>query len=318
MKKVENRRNVLKEDMGLIYETKGKIIFSKVKKFCETPLLMIAPAIIVLFGVALYSMFYLLYNSFFSFNLLSGIRNFIGFENYYGHISDTEFWMSLKTSFIYIIIAMSGSIFLGFCLALVVESELKKKKFGNILTFIFIIPSILPPVLASLIWKWLYDPSFGLINYFLGFLHIQGRAWLSDPTTAIFSIAVVDIWQWTPFVFLIFLAGLKSIPETPIESAQIDGATRFQIIRHIILPLLNPIIVIILLLRFIDTFRMFDYVYALTQGGPGNVTDVLSMRIYRSSFRYLEIGEAASAGWLMIIIMIFVSTYILRKLYKNI
>ncbi len=163
----------------------------------------------------------------------------------------------------------------------------------------------------------LYDFEFGFLNQLLRSLSLSPVQWLSDPRVAMESIVLVDIWQWTPFVLLLILAGLQSIPDYLYEAAQIDGATGIQMFRYITLPLLLFHIKLAVLLRLIDTFRVFDKVYAMTGGGPGYSTETISMYIWREGFRYFNLGYAAAASLVMVVLVLGVGILYARRMWKE-
>jgi len=173
---------------------------------------------------------------------------------------------------------------------------------------------MLPPIVVAIIFKIIYIPEFGVINWFLGLFGIRGILWEASVHTALPSLILVDIWEWTPFMFLILLAGLQSLPLDPYEAAVVDGASGFQIFRYITFPLLKPIIVIALLLRIMDTLRIFDQIFIMTGGGPANATETLSLYIYRHGFRFYNIGYATAMSFLLLIFTVIISNFFIRFL----
>ncbi|MBS7649707.1 sugar ABC transporter permease, partial [Candidatus Bathyarchaeota archaeon] len=181
----------------------------------------------------------------------------------------------------FVSIAVALEFTLGFILALILNQDIRG---GRIYRFICILPMMLMPTIIGFIWKFLYHGDIGLINYVLSFLGIQRRPWLGNADTAMYAIILTDVWQWTPFCFLVLLAGLQSLPIEPFEAAKIDGASRWLIFKNITIPLLKPSIIVALLFRTIDSFKIFDLIYVMTHGGPGNATMVMSLYIYRWAF----------------------------------
>src|SRR5260221_8517096 len=161
-------------------------------------------------------------------------------------------------------------------------------------------PMLLPPVVAAVIWRLIYNPQFGVLNGTLRAAGIptQRLTWTSGESSAMFSVLLVDIWEWTPFLFLLLSAGLQAIPQEPYEAARIDGASPWQVFGDITLPLLKPTIVLALLLRAMDLARIFDQIFILTQGGPGFATETVSLHIYRTAFRFFNFGYAAAMSFL--------------------
>jgi multiple sugar transport system permease protein len=173
---------------------------------------------------------------------------------------------------------------------------------------------MLPPIVAAVIFKIIYIPDFGIINWFLSLIGIEGIIWEASANTALLSLILVDIWEWTPFMFLILLAGLQAIPLDPYEAAEVDGATKFQIFRDITFPLLRPAVLIALLLRIMDTLRIFDQIFIMTGGGPANATETMSLYIYRHGFRFSNIGYATAMSFIMLILTLLISNYFISRL----
>jgi multiple sugar transport system permease protein len=175
---------------------------------------------------------------------------------------------------------------------------------------------MMTPVAVSLVWKSMYNFSYGIVNYYLGFVGLQSP-WLSQPWSALLAAIIVDVWQWTPFVVIIALAGLYSLPVDPFEAAEIDGASGWKKLRHITLPLLKPLLLVALLIRICDSFKIFDNIYVLTMGGPGLATEVLSLSIYKANFFYRQVGKAAAMSLLMLVIAIIIAQLLIRALRRE-
>jgi len=171
---------------------------------------------------------------------------------------------------------------------------------------------IMTPIAVGNMWKLMYSPTLGIINYFLSFLGIRGLEWVADPKWALFSLIIVDAWQWTPFLSLVFLAGLISLPREPFEAALVDGASSLKTLRFIIIPLLKPIFIVGLLFRLIDSLRTFDIIYSLTGGGPVRSTETFNIFIYLRAFRDLQIGYSSALTLILLFLIITVCTLIVR------
>jgi multiple sugar transport system permease protein len=204
---------------------------------------------------------------------------------------------------------------IGLGLAMLLNKVPKGK---GVLSVVFIMPAMMSPAVIGRVWRCLYDYNWGLINYFLGFLALGPYNWRAGHFLALPATIFVDIWQWSPFVFLILFAGLQGVPQEPLEAARIDGASEWQIFSYITLPLLRSVILVVLLFRIIDTFRVFDVVYTLTKGGPGFSTETLSLWTFRRGYLMLEIGSAAALAYLMLVIVVVLCTNILRRLFKEV
>jgi multiple sugar transport system permease protein len=178
---------------------------------------------------------------------------------------------------------------------------------------------MLPTVVAGVVWRLMLNPNFGAVNGTLKGMGVNTDAltWTSSPNLAMISIIAVDVWQWTPFMFLILLAGLQAIPQEPYEAALIDGSSAWQTFRHVTLPLLKPAILVALLLRTMDLLRVFDQVFILTEGGPGFATETISLYIYRTAFRFSDFGYAAAMSFVLLVITNIISAFYIRFLQER-
>jgi multiple sugar transport system permease protein len=220
---------------------------------------------------------------------------FAGIANYQDLLTDPEFTGSLILTLEYTAAVVAAELGVGLGIALLLNIDLP---WIGLFRTLLIIPMMITPVVAAFCWKLLLDPDHGVINYFIH----QHIVWLGRPDTALLSVAVVNVWQNAPYVAILLLAGLRSLPHEPVEAAQIDGASRLQMFRHITLPLLRPYLLVAFLLRMIFEFRSFDNVYVMTSGGPANATMVLSMYTYLASFVRFDLSLGAAASWMMMLI----------------
>ena len=220
---------------------------------------------------------------------------FAGTANYQDLLMDPEFTGSLIITLEYTAAVVAAELGAGLGIALLLNIDLP---WIGLFRTLLIVPMMITPVVAAFCWKLLLDPDHGVINYFIH----QHIVWLGRPDTALLSVAVVNVWQNAPYVAILLLAGLRSLPHEPVEAAQIDGASRFQMFRHITLPLLRPYLLVAFLLRMIFEFRSFDNVYVMTSGGPANATMVLSMYTYLASFVRFDLSLAAASAWMMMLI----------------
>ena len=211
------------------------------------------------------------------------------------------------------IISISATFILGFIYGFIIN---RFEKIKSVLTLIIIPPMMLSSAIIARIWRVMFDYN-GPINEFLQFFHIDGVKWLANPNISLISVAIVDIWQWTPFVFLIFIGGLYALPKDVYEAANIDGASPRQILFNITLPLLKPVIFVILLFRIIDTIRVFDIIFVLTKGGPGLSTELISLEIFRYGLKYFSIGQGTALSILLLIIISIIITLVTKlKIFK--
>ncbi len=219
------------------------------------------------------------------------IPHFIGLGNYWAAVQDPRFWNSVANMFYFTVIAVPVEAVLGLAVALLLNRKIFLK--GLIRTLV-LLPMIATPVAIGLIWALMMNPELGILNHFLQVIGLPRILWATSPTLAIPSIALVDIWEWTPFMALILLAALQSLSSEPLEAAAIDGANAWQRLVRIVIPLIRPAIVIALILRTIDALKTFDIIYVITQGGPGTASETLNVFAFKTSFLYLRVGYAAS------------------------
>jgi multiple sugar transport system permease protein len=280
------------------------------------PAFYIAPAFIVLAIVLLYPLGYSLWLSVHQWMLRSFRQGvpFIGFKNYIDLFSNPDFLNSIKITFTFVIIAVSIEFILGMLLALLLNQEVRGK---GLFRAMILLPMMCTNVVIGLMWRLLLNYQYGLVNYYLGRLDILPVEWLSSPKVAMASVIIVDVWNTTSFVALMLLAGLQSLPDEPFEAARIDGASGLQSFYYLTLPLLRPVILVALLWRFIDTFRIFDVIYLLTSGGPARVTETVSIYVYRYGFQSFNLGLAAAASFIMLLIMLIIAGLIARAIQKQ-
>jgi multiple sugar transport system permease protein len=280
------------------------------KKVIE-PYVLIAPAVIYLFLFFVFPLIFSLKKSFYSFNFVKPTeQRFIGFANYLFQLRDDWFHNAVIVTIFLTVVSVLLTFIIGLGLALLVD----RVPFGrNVLTLAFILPMTMSSAVAGRVWRAIFEYSGGLANQILNYIGLNPIPWLSNGVFAKLSIVIVDVWQWFPFAFLILLAGLQSIPIEPFEAAKVDGATSFQVFRYITLPLLKPIILLVLLFRTVDTFRLFDVVYVLTKGGPGIDTETLSLLTYRWGYLMLEIGRSSALSFLILIIVTIPIMIVFRK-----
>lgn len=265
----------------------------------------------------LLTVFPLIYNAYISchnFHFVRRIFNFIGARNYTRLLQDGLFLTAVGNTLKFVALATTAEVVLGTSLAFLFNVRLRGRR---IMLPLVVLPMMLPTMVVCAIWVMLYDFEFGFLNNALRSLGFAPVLWLSNPQIALESIVLVDIWQWTPFVLLLVLAGLQSIPDYLYEAAQLDGASGFQMFRHITLPLLSFQIKLAVLLRLIDTFRIFDKVYAMTGGGPGYATETISLYIYREGFRYFHLGYASAASLVMVLLVVGLSFLYARRMWKE-
>ena len=274
-------------------------------------LLFLLPALLFLAITALFPLAHSLYLSFFrlKINLPNQKMLFVGLENYLKLFSDDLLRTSTFNTLFFAIISVLCETLLGIAVAMVLCSN---KLWAKVTTSIFIVPMIMAPVAIGTLWRMMLDASTGVINYFINGLGFESISFLSNPKTAMISVIFVNIWQLTPWVTIIVAAALKNLSEEVLQAAIVDGASSLQIFTKIVLPLIRPVMIIILMIRFIDAFKVFDTVYVMTGGGPGSATEMLPNYIYKQGLRYFDAGYAASLAIMFVIVMTFCSILFLK------
>lgn len=265
----------------------------------HSPWLFLAPTLILVGVVTIYPFVYSFYISFYDVQLIN-IREmpFIGFGNYIKLLNDQAFHRSMVRSLLYVAGSVTGSFILGFALALLLDRD---GRGTVILRSLIIVPMVVTPVSIGLTWRMMYSNQIGIINYILGLVGVPQPLWIQSIDSALVSVMLVDIWQWSPFMFLILLAGLRSLPVSPWESARVDGANAYQRFIYLTLPMMKPVIVVALILRTVDAMRIFDQVFVMTRGGPAQATDLFSLFLYRVGFKHSHISYAAALSWIFLL-----------------
>lgn len=277
------------------------------------PWLFLAPSVLLLLGLTVYPLFYILRIS--AYRMAPGGEEFAGADNFLRLFGDERFFASVWHTAVFTAGALALELGLGLGLALLLDSRIRARGLWRSL---FLLPMILPPVVVGVIWRLIYNPNFGVLNGLLELFGVETErlTWLADPSVALAAIILVDVWEWTPFVFLILLAGLQAIPDEPYEAARMDGANAWQTFLHITLPLLRPAILVAVLLRTMDLLRIFDQVFILTQGGPGGVTKTISLYIYETAFRFFDFGYAAVMSLALLAVTLVLAQIFLRLLRR--
>jgi len=288
-------------------ETKHKALSTKQLLL---PALFIAPALAVLLFLSIYPLIYSITISLQQ-ETSNGVVWTLG--NFTRLFSDNFFLTAMVHTFVYAVAALSCEFLLGLGLALLLNSRMRGR---GLFRASLLVPMMLPSVVVGVVWRLMLNPDFGAINGTLRQLGIstEGLTWTASPKLAMLSVIAVDVWQWTPFVFLVLLAGLQAIPEEPYEAALIDGSSPRQTFWHVTLPLLKPSILIVLLLRTMDLLRVFDQIFILTEGGPGFATETISLYIYRTAFRFFDFGYAAAMSFVLLALTNVISVIYIKFL----
>lgn len=233
----------------------------------------------------------------------------VGLDNFISAFGNEQVWSSLWTTLLFAGVCVAAEMVLGIALALALEHPVRGMA---LFRTIFILPMMIAPIAVGLAWRYMFDAQFGLVNAFLGLLGIKALTWLADPSLAFVAIVIADIWQWTPFVFIMMLAALASVDGAVLEAAHIDGANWIQQIFLVKLPMVMHVIAITLMMRLIDAFRVLEVIYVLTFGGPGNSTEILALHIYKTAFVGQQMGVAAAVSVLLLVVVAALSWAALR------
>ncbi len=305
-------------DSDQVNESPNSLTFRGGKEGKRDPsrFIFLFPAVIWVLVFTVFPLFYALFTSFWSFRF--GRRNeFVWFENYARLFTDQNLHNGLRVTFIFVACTVFIEMVLGFGMALLLNRDIWGK---NVLRAIMVLPLFATPVAVGYLGITLFYEESGPVNAFMQQLGFGKIPWLSNPFWAMVAIIVIDVWQWTPFVFLVSLAGLQGLPVDIYEAAEVDGAASWPLFRWITLPLMAPTLWLILLFRLVDAFKVFDIPMSLTLGGPGRATEVYSMFTYRTGLRFFDHGFAATQGFLLLIIVSIVVSLLfgrIRSLYEE-
>ena len=279
--------------------------------------LLVAPAMIVLFFFGLFPLFYAINLAFRYVDLTAGPTtdwSFVGLTNFRYALNNTVFWQSSQRTLFFAIISVSIQMLLGISLAFLIN---RLKWFKGIIRSLFLMPLASAPAAVGMIWRYLYDSDFGVYNAALQAIGLQPLNWLGDAKIALFSVIIFDVWQWTPFVMLITLAGLQSLPKEPFEAASLDGASTLMVLRRLTFPLLSPVLTLIFILRSIDAARLYDPIATTTRGGPGNATETVTYLLYRVGLKQFRMDQASAMALIILFIIVVFSGLVLRRLMRQ-
>lgn len=275
-----------------------------------TPYVYILPAVLVMVAGLLYPIISAVQLSFYDWSLGTDFdtARFVGFDAFKEMLQSRQVWTSMGITVAFVLIAVSAEMVLGIALALFLEKPVRGMRFFRT---IFVLPMMVAPICVGLVWRYLFDSNFGPVNHLFAALGLSPQAWLADPTLAFTAMVITDIWQWTPFVLIMVLAGLQGLDESVLEAARIDGANWWQQIVRVKLPILVPILVVTLLARMIDGFRGLEVIYVMTFGGPGLSTELFSLHIFKAAFISQKLGYSSALSILLLVIVSALSLAIL-------
>jgi multiple sugar transport system permease protein len=263
------------------------------------------PAIIFMLLMICFPIIYTVGVSLTNWNLSNPAKiSFIGIRNYLYLFSNLRFWLATWRTLYFSIVAVIVETILGVGIACFLNREFKGV---NLVKTLFMLPMIVTPVAIAFVWMLIYQPTIGFANYILVVLHMPPQLWLSSQATALNSLMVIDVWEWTPFIMLIVLAGLTTLPKEPFESAAVDGANAWTVFTKITLPMVMPTIIVAILIRLIDCLKTFDIIYSTTLGGPGTASETLNIYSYVLGFQYLDMGKGSALVLIFLIIVAIIS-----------
>jgi multiple sugar transport system permease protein len=277
--------------------------------------LFLTPTLILLIAINVFPLFWSLYLSFTEYSAIANVApKWVGIANYRELVTNPEMWRVFTTTSKIVVLSVGLQFAIGFGTALLLNRQFRLK---GLVTTLLLLPMMLSAVLVGLFWKFLLDPNFGLVNIAWKFLGQEATVWLTDPTKALWSLVIVDTWMWAPFIMLVSLAGLSSVPKHLYEAADVDRASGWFKFRHVTLPIITPLLLIALLFRTMDSFKLFDLVKALTDGGPGSATETVAMQLYRLAFTRFDTGKACALAYITLIIIIGLSNIYIRFLRRS-
>jgi multiple sugar transport system permease protein len=270
--------------------------------------LFIIPTIAFLIIFNVFPLIYSLYTAFTDYRAsTSEAANWIGLANFRELLSDPNIWRNFTITAKYVVISVTGQVIVGFGLAMLLNRPIPLK---GLITTLLLLPMMMSPAVVGLFWKLLYDPSFGIINYFLGLGKFE---WLADPQMALWAVAIVDIWMWSPFVMLLSLAGLSAVPKHLYEAAEIDRAGPFYTFFRITLPLVAPILMIAIIFRTMEAFKTFDHAYILS---TQPTTELIAIRLYKMAFLEWQTGMSSAFAYIVLIVVVAITNIYVKYLNK--
>lgn len=277
--------------------------------------LITSPALFVILIIGVFPISYALILSFFKYELALPVPvTFIGLENYKRIFTDTRFWNALRVTLIIVTGGVSIQLLTGLGTALLLNQEFRGR---SAIVSILLIPSIIAPVVVGFIFRMLLNDRYGPINYILLSLHLQKIPWLSKATASMIGVMLANGWEWFPFMMLVLLAGLQSIPQSQLEAADIDGAGEFQKFLYVVLPNLWNIILVVVLIRAIEDFKVFDLIWVITGGGPGIATETMNIYTYKQGFSFWSIGYALSLAMVQTLLTFSIIRYLFGRLRRS-
>ena len=269
--------------------------------FLSLPALLVCIGILIPFGAAVY---YSLQRYNLAFPMT---RGFIWLENYTLLFTDPAFWNTVRVSLLYTLYTVGFELVLGLAIAMLLQ---RRSAFNNTMSILLLLPLMIAPAIAALMWKLMTNPGFGVLSYFAGLVGFADFRWASAASSALFTVVLIDIWVYTPFMMVLLLAGLRALPRQPFEAAELDGVPQTFVFFRITLPMLTPYIITASLFRMLESIQQFDIIYAMTQGGPGDSLMVFQVAAYLERYQYTNVGRSAA-----ILMVLWAITFLLSNIF---
>ena len=267
----------------------------------------VVPALVVVVAVIVFPWAFTIWMSLNEWKVGSP-TTFVGFANYLRLPNDPRFVEAVAHTLVYTVLSVVLPLVFGTLAAVVFHANFRGR---GVLRAIFIMPMMATPVAIALVWTMMFHPQLGVLNYLLSLVGVPPQLWVFHPATVIPSLVLVETWQWTPLVMLIVLGGIAAIPTEPYESAQIDGATMWQMFRFITLPLISPFLFIAAMVRMIDAVKSFDIIFAITQGGPGTASETINLYLYSVAFTYYDLGYGSAIAVILFLLIVALAALLL-------
>lgn len=277
------------------------------------PYLLSLPALLVCIGILVPFATAVYYSTQRYIITLPFTRGFIGFGQYADLFTDRAFWHTVQISLLYTALTVGLELVIGLAIALLLR---RSTLINNIISVALMLPLMVAPVIATLMWKLMTDPSYGILSYLISLAGIDGFRWAAAPSTALFTVVLVDIWVYTPFMIILLLAGLRSLPTQPFEAAQLDGVPKTFVFFRITLPMLTPYIITACLFRMLDSIQQFDIIYGMTKGGPGDTLKVFQVQAYVEFYIANNVGRSAAVLMVLWVITFIISNYFIKYWLK--
>jgi multiple sugar transport system permease protein len=278
---------------------------------------LLLPTIVLLLLLSLFPMFFSLWLSFNEWNLgdRTATWHFVGLKNFVTiFATDPFFWSSIRVTLIFVGGTVAIQTLLGLGIALLFNEEFRGR---GVVRTIIVFPLMISPVVVGLIWRFMYNTDRGMLNYLLYLLGFDLVDWLGRQATALPAVMLADVWEWTPFIALILMAALQALPDEPFEAALIDGASSWQMFRYLTFPMIRPALMVAILIRTMDAFKIFDTIYVLTLGGPGVSTQVIGLYTYKWGFKFFQMGYASAMSYLMILMLVIVGNIVVFAMRRR-